>query len=260
MGGTAPPLPEFFHLVAREETGSTNDDATEAAHGGAPEGTLIWARRQTKGRGRRGRAWDSPEGNLHVSIILRPDVPPLRAGEIAFVAALAAADACSALAPAADIRCKWPNDVLVAGRKVGGLLIESSISAGRLDWLVAGIGLNLAFHPEAVEFPATHMALHGGRAIAVEEGLAELAEAFAARYRLWREQGFPPVRAAWLARAAGLGGMIRVRLESSELTGTFASIEGDGALTLTMADGTSRRITAGDVFFPNAVSSGASAG
>jgi BirA family biotin operon repressor/biotin-[acetyl-CoA-carboxylase] ligase len=247
-------------LVAREETGSTNDDATEAARSGAPEGTLIWARRQTKGRGRRGRVWESPAGNLHLSIVLRPDVAPMRAGEIAFVAALAAADACVALAPDAEIRCKWPNDVLAGGRKVAGLLIESSLSAGRLDWLVAGIGLNLAAHPEAVEFPATHLAAHAGRTIAVGEGLAALAEAFAAGYRLWRERGFAPVRAAWLARAAGLGETIRVRLENTELTGTFGGIEGDGALVLILADGTSQRITAGDVFFPNAVSSGASAG
>lgn len=254
-----PPLPDPFTLVSREETGSTNDDATEAARRGASEGTLIWARRQTKGRGRRGRTWVSPEGNLHLSIVLRPDVPPMRAGEVAFVAALAAADACAALAPKAEIRCKWPNDVLAAGRKVGGLLIETSIAGNRLEWLVAGIGLNLAAHPEAVEFPATHLALQAGRPIAVEEGLAAVATAFAARYRLWQGQGFAPVRSAWLARAAGIGGAIRVRLDDAELSGTFTGIDGDGALTLTLADGATRRVTAGDVFFPG-VSSGASAG
>jgi BirA family biotin operon repressor/biotin-[acetyl-CoA-carboxylase] ligase len=190
---------------------------------------------------------------------VRPDVPPARAGEVAFVAALAAADACAALAPAAEVRCKWPNDVLIAGRKAAGLLIESSIAAGRVEWLVVGIGVNLAAHPDAVEFPATHLALHAGRAIAVEEGLSALASAFAERYSLWRAQGFAPVRAAWLARAAGLGGPIRVRLDGSELTGTFAGIDADGALMLTLADGAERRITAGDVFFP-AVSSGAAAG
>lgn len=259
MGGVLPPLPDLFMPVAREETGSTNDDATQAARAGAPEGTLIWARRQTQGRGRRGRAWVSPEGNLHLSIVLRPDVPPARAGEIAFVAALASADACAALAPAADIRCKWPNDVLADGRKVAGLLIETSIIGGRLEWLVVGIGINLASHPEAVEFPATHLAQHAGRPIAVEEGLATLAEAFAARYRLWCERGFAPVRAAWLDRAAGLGARIRVRLDNDDLTGTFTGLETDGALLLTLADGTARRVTAGDVFFPG-VSSSASAG
>jgi BirA family transcriptional regulator, biotin operon repressor / biotin---[acetyl-CoA-carboxylase] ligase len=260
MGGVAPPLPAFFRLIGRDETGSTNDDAADAARSGAPEGTLIWARRQTKGRGRRGRPWVSPEGNLHLSIVLRPEVAAVRAGEVAFVAALAAADACAALAPGADVRCKWPNDVLIAGRKVGGLLIESSLtSSGQVEWLVVGIGLNLAAHPEAVEFPATHLALHAGRAIAVEEGLSTLANAFAARYRQWREQGFAAVRAAWLARAAGLGGPIRVRLDRAELTGTFADIATDGALMLTLADGAERRITAGDVFFPG-VSSDAAAG
>ena len=126
-------LPAFFRAVALDETGSTNEDAAAAARDGAPEGTLIWARRQTSGRGRRGRMWISPEGNLHISIVLRPNVPPSRAGEIAFVAALAVAEACAALARGADVRCKWPNDVLVDGRKAAGLLIESSIAGGALD-------------------------------------------------------------------------------------------------------------------------------
>lgn len=251
MGGIAPPLPDFFRLVAVDETGSTNDDAIQAARQGEPEGTLIWARRQTKGRGRRGRSWVSPEGNLHLSIVLRPGLASNRAGEIAFVAALAAADACATLAPNADIRCKWPNDVLADSRKVGGLLIESSIVADRIDWLVVGIGLNLVAHPDDVEFPATHLTLHAGRSIAVEEGLHALATAFAERYRLWREDGFAPMRAAWLVRAAGLGAPIRVRLESQELQGVFTGLDEDGALILSQADGKQRRITAGDVFFPD---------
>ncbi len=250
MGGTLPPLPDFYRLVAVDETGSTNDDAIQAARQGEPEGTLIWARRQTKGRGRRGRFWVSPDGNLHLSIVLRPGMASNRAGEIAFVAALAAADACAVLAPNADIRCKWPNDVLADGRKVGGLLIESSIVADRIDWLVVGIGLNLVAHPDDVEFPATDLALHAGRALAVEEGLQALAMAFAERYRLWREDGFAPVRAAWCARAAGLGAPIRVRLEAQELHGVFTGLDDDGALILSLADGKQQRITAGDVFFP----------
>lgn len=248
-----PPLPDFFRLRAVDQTGSTNDDATKAAREGAAEGTLIWARRQTKGRGRRGRSWVSPEGNLHLSIVLRPDMLPARAGETAFIAALASADACKSLAPAADIRCKWPNDVLADGRKVGGLLIESSILAARIEWLVVGVGINLASHPEGVEFPATHLGRHAGTTIPVEEGLGVFMAAFEARYRLWREQGFAPIRAAWLQSAAGLGGPIRVRLENEELFGTFVGLDNEGALKLSLSDGAKRRITAGDVFFPDAI-------
>jgi BirA family biotin operon repressor/biotin-[acetyl-CoA-carboxylase] ligase len=243
-------LPAFFRAVALDETGSTNDDAGRAARDGAPEGTLVWARRQLKGRGRRGRTWVSPEGNLHLSIVLRPNVPPARAGEIAFVAALAAAEACASFARAADVRCKWPNDVLVDGRKCAGLLIESSITSAALDWIVAGIGINLAAHPDDAEYPATHLAAHAGRAIAVEEGLAALAAAFAGRYDEWRRLGFKPIRESWLARAAGIGKSVRVRLESEEFTGTFTGLAGDGALVVTLPDGTTRRITAGDVFLP----------
>jgi BirA family biotin operon repressor/biotin-[acetyl-CoA-carboxylase] ligase len=243
-------LPAFFRAVALDETGSTNDDAGRAARDGAPEGTLIWARRQTRGRGRRGRAWVSPEGNLHLSIVLRPNLPPARAGEIAFVAALAAAEACASFARDADVRCKWPNDVLVDGRKCAGLLIESSITGASLDWIVAGIGINLAAHPDDAEYPATHLAAHAGRAIAVEEGLAALGAAFAGRYDEWRRLGFRPIRESWLARAAGIGKPVRVRLESEEFTGTFTGLGGDGALVVTMPDGSTRRVTAGDVFLP----------
>lgn len=247
-------LPAFFRAVALDETGSTNDDATTAAREGAAEGTLIWARRQLKGRGRRGRTWVSPEGNLHLSIVLRPNVPPARAGEIAFVAALAAAEACAAFARSADVRCKWPNDVLVDGRKCAGLLIESSITGSALDWIVVGIGINLAGHPDDAEYPATHLAEHlspgAGRAIAVEEALAVLGAAFAGRYDEWRRSGFKPIRETWLARAAGIGKPLRVRLESEEFTGTFTGLGGDGALVVTMPDGSTRRVTAGDVFLP----------
>lgn len=251
MGGI-PPLPDFFHLQAVDQTGSTNDDAAKAAREGSAEGTLIWARRQTKGRGRRGRNWVSPEGNLHLSIVVRPPLPTMRAGEIAFVTGLASADACKALAPDADIRCKWPNDVLAEGRKVGGLLIETSFIEHKIEWIVVGVGLNLASHPEGVEFPATHLARHAEKVIAVEEGLAVFATAFEARYRLWLDSGFAPIRAAWLQQAAGLGGSIRVRLEDEELFGTFVGLDNDGALKLSLSDGAKRRVTAGDVFFPDA--------
>jgi BirA family biotin operon repressor/biotin-[acetyl-CoA-carboxylase] ligase len=245
-----PALPAFFRAVALEETGSTNDDATSAARNGVPEGTLIMARRQTRGRGRRGRAWVSPDGNLHLSVVLRPNVPPSRAGELAFVTALAAAEACASLTRGADVRCKWPNDVLVDGRKAAGLLIESSIAGGTLEWIVAGIGINLAAHPEDAEYPATHLAAHAGRAIPVGEGVAALCAAFVGRYDEWRREGFKPIRESWLARAAGIGQPIRVRLDAESFTGTFTGLGGDGALIVTLADGTRRWVTAGDVFLP----------
>src|SRR6202012_4071440 len=131
--------------------------------------------------------------------------PAGRAGETAFIAALASADTCKALARATDIRCKWPNDVLADGRKVGGLLIESSIAANQIEWLVVGVGINLASHPEGVEFPATNLVCHAGNPILVEEALAVFATAFDTRYRQWQDGGFAQIRAAWLQYAAGLG-------------------------------------------------------
>ncbi|HYC65338.1 MAG TPA: biotin--[acetyl-CoA-carboxylase] ligase, partial [Reyranellaceae bacterium] len=130
---SAPVLPDGWTLVALDSVGSTNDEAGRLAESGAAEGTVVWALEQTGGRGRRGRVWASPRGNLYSSTILRPDCAPVRAAELGFVAGLAVAD----LAKGRDVRLKWPNDVLVDGGKVAGILPESSVAAGgRIEHVV----------------------------------------------------------------------------------------------------------------------------
>src|SRR6185436_12611332 len=138
---TYPPvLPDGWTLVALQSVGSTNDEAARLAAAGAAEGTVVWAREQTAGRGRRGRHWASPVGNLYTSAIVRPDCPAARAAELGFVAALAVADMVPAGRP---VRLKWPNDVLVEGAKVAGILPESSIGAdGQAEHVILGIGVN----------------------------------------------------------------------------------------------------------------------
>ena len=160
-------LPSFYRLVAHERIASTSDEAKRLAAEGAPAGTLVWARVQTAGRGRQGRAWISPAGNFYASLILRPPVSVASAAQLGFVAALAVADACLAFAPEAALSLKWPNDVLLSGRKLAGLLLESqSHGDGALDWLVLGIGINLATYPVEVEYPATALAATGADAVA----------------------------------------------------------------------------------------------
>lgn len=205
---------------------------------------------QTAGRGRRGRAWDSPTGNLAATLLLRPAKSAAECAQLSFVAALAVSDALVKLAPGIDVRLKWPNDVLANGRKIAGILLESA-SAGseKPSWLAVGIGVNLAYFPEATEFPATSLAVLGTKAPSTEHALTALAAAFAKWYETWAARGFAEVRDAWLARAAGLGTRIRARLQNEEIFGVFEGIDDHGALILRTDMARVRVIAAGDVFF-----------
>jgi BirA family biotin operon repressor/biotin-[acetyl-CoA-carboxylase] ligase len=236
----APVLPDGWTLVARQSVGSTNDEAASLAEAGAPEGTFVWAREQTGGRGRRGRSWASPAGNLYCSTILRPDCPAARAAELGFVAALAVADL---VHDGRSVRVKWPNDVLIEGGKVAGILPESSIGReGQVEHVALGIGVNVAFAPDLPEmrYPG---AMLGGTVEAAVEGLA----AGLARWLgVWRNRGFETIRAAWLEKAGPLGAEIDVKLGEELVCGAFAGMDCDGALLLETAAGP-RRIVSGEL-------------
>lgn len=249
MTGLPPRLPEGYRPVSRETVGSTNDEAKRLARSGAEEGTLVWALEQTLGRGRRGREWVSPRGNLYASLVLRPACPLDRAAQLGFVAALAVGDALAALVPGLrEPALKWPNDVLVGGRKIAGLLLEAEIGEnGNLAFLIVGVGINLVSAPTDAEFPATSILGEGHRPPEPAATLEAFAPHFDSWARCWREEGFAPVRAAWRTRARGLGEPIRVRLETTTLHGRFADIDHQGVLLLDTPDGR-RRISVGDVF------------
>lgn len=242
-------LPSGYTLSACDTIDSTNEQAKRLAAEGAPQGTVVWARRQTAGRGRRGRAWISEPGNLYASVLLRPRCPPAQALQISFVAANAmTAAAAELIGPRVLVKAKWPNDVLAGGRKVAGILLESSPGAsGSLAWLIAGIGLNIAHHPPATEYPATSLAAEGAGAVTVEAALGAVLRHFALGLDLWQKAGFEPVRQIWLSHAAALGERITVRLFNETLEGTFAGLDEAGALIL-QTGAERRRITAGDVF------------
>jgi BirA family transcriptional regulator, biotin operon repressor / biotin---[acetyl-CoA-carboxylase] ligase len=245
----SPRLPSAYRLLCFAELDSTNDEAKGRAAAGEPHGLVVWAEAQSAGRGRRGRLFVSPPGNLYMSILLRPDRPAANASLLGFAAALAVGEAAlPLLPPQASLAYKWPNDVLIDGRKTAGILLESqAASTGILDWLVVGIGVNLVSYPEAVESPATALAAAGARAVTAGEMLEAVAERFHLWYQRWYTEGFRPLRAAWLARAFGIGAEIRVRLQGSETRGRFAGLDEDGALLLEEGTGR-RRIAAGDVF------------
>lgn len=236
----APVLPDGWTLVALDSVGSTNDEAARLADAGAPEGTVVWSRQQTGGRGRRGRQWASPPGNLYSSTILRPDCAAPRAAELGFVAALAVADI---VPPGRPLRVKWPNDVLVDGGKVAGILLESaSGQTGQVQHVVAGIGVNVGFAPQLPEMRYRGAALGGS----VEAALETLTAALAARLAEWRRDGFATVRAAWLAKAGPLGAEVDVKLGEELVHGRFAGLDREGALLLETAAGP-RKIVSGEL-------------
>jgi BirA family transcriptional regulator, biotin operon repressor / biotin---[acetyl-CoA-carboxylase] ligase len=255
MTASLPSLPQSYRLVSYDTLGSTNDEAKRLARDGGAAGTIVWALEQTAGRGRRGRPWISPRGNLYASLLLWPRCSPERAAQLGFAAALAVSDALLSLVPQiAGLALKWPNDVLLGGRKIAGILLESEIagsmscdSDGRLGFLVVGTGVNLAAAPPDAEFPATSLCAEGYPPPEPGVMLEAYIRWFATWERRWLEEGFAPLRAAWLARAAGLGEPIRVRLESRTMHGRFADLDHAGTLVLETADG-STLISAGDVF------------
>lgn len=245
-----PRLPPGYRLLCYDSIGSTNDEAKRLASGGAEEGTLVWAREQTAGRGRRGRVWVSPRGNLYVSLILRPDCPPGSAAQLGFVAGLAVGGALRAILPRVErLAYKWPNDVLINTRKIAGVLLESeTVGSEKLSFVVVGVGVNLMASPQGTELPATSIMEEGFGEVMPEVMLEEFAAHFQLWLARWRTEGFAPVRAAWLAAAAILRGEpIRVRLESRALCGRFLDLDREGNLLLDCA-GECRRIAAGEVF------------
>jgi BirA family biotin operon repressor/biotin-[acetyl-CoA-carboxylase] ligase len=249
---TLPILPPPFSLAAHDRVGSTSDEAKILAGNGAPHGRVVWAREQTGGRGRLNRRWVSPRGNLFTSVVLRPQVGPARAAELGFVAAVAVARTIADCLPASSrVALKWPNDVLVEGAKIAGILLEArSGPVDLVDWVVLGIGINVVAAPDETPYPATCLAQQGASS-SVAGVLERLIRELGSWVGRWEAEGFAPIRAAWLAQAHGLGETVDIRHGGDPLSGRFLDLDRDGALILETPAGT-RRITAGDVHFPAA--------
>ncbi|HXF88417.1 MAG TPA: biotin--[acetyl-CoA-carboxylase] ligase [Xanthobacteraceae bacterium] len=237
-------LSRHVKTIEFDTVGSTNAEALALARAGEKGPLWVRARRQTAGRGRRGRAWVSEPGNLYASLLLIDPAPADRAAELSFVAALAVHDAVVALAPhlAAQLALKWPNDVLCSGKKFCGILVEGEGPA-----VVIGIGVNCAHHPAQTAYPATDLAA-AGASVPVEGMFSAVAQAMMQRIAQWnRAAGFDAIRADWLARAAGLGEAIRVLLPDGEVSGRFEGVDDRGRLIVRLPDGRSTEIAVGDV-------------
>jgi BirA family biotin operon repressor/biotin-[acetyl-CoA-carboxylase] ligase len=236
-----------------DELDSTNAEARRRGEAGEAGPVWITARRQTAGRGRRGRSWSTGEGNLAASLLMSLDLPPAQAAQVSFVAALAAADLADACLGSGAGALKWPNDLLVFGRKAAGILVESGAHAGGGLWLAVGVGVNLASAPTYVDRPATAFAEHmSGPPPSPADALVVLAQGFERWRAIWNGQGFAPIAEAWSERAHGLGQPCEARLSDRTLKGVAEGLDPDGALRLRLEDGALARITAGDVYFEGA--------
>lgn len=239
-------------IVYAEQTSSTNNDAFCLAEEGAQEGTVVIANSQLAGKGRLGRRWSSPAGvNLYCSIILRPPLKPHKVPQLTFVSALAVANAIeitTGLVPA----IKWPNDILLNGKKVAGLLNEMSASAEQTGFVVLGIGVNINMtevqFPDDLRSPATSLLLATGNKISRTAFVASLFKELSHEYSLYLQNGFEPVRAAWSNRCNAFGNNITVSSgDGVSLHGAFGGIDHDGALLLHKDDGQMERVLSGDV-------------
>jgi BirA family transcriptional regulator, biotin operon repressor / biotin---[acetyl-CoA-carboxylase] ligase len=233
-------------LIAHEVLVSTNAEALSLAGRGERGPLWVTAGRQSGGRGRRGRTWVSEPGNLFASLLLTDTAPSEHWPELAFVAALAIHDAVAEAAPSVrpQLFIKWPNDLLLAGQKFSGILIEAE---GGQGIVVVGVGVNCVSHPADTDFPATDLAAVGA-VITAEELFTVLSAKMLGRLAQWNAgEHFSTIRADWLARAAGRGDLIRVRLTDEELVGRFDDVDDAGRLVLSLPEGGRKSIAAGDV-------------
>lgn len=238
-------------IICFRETDSTNEVAFKLAEEGAEEGTVVIAEKQRRGKGRLGRRWESPAGvNLYCSVILRPPILPMQAAQLTFLSSVAVASAISettALRPA----IKWPNDVLINGRKVAGLLNEMSAETEKVNFVVLGIGVNINMQltqfPDDLRHPATSLAQEAGKAINRIEFTRNLLKTLDELYGSYLDQGYAHIREEWLARCDICGRKVKVSFQEREITGVALGIDDYGALLLQLSDGRVEKVLAGDV-------------
>ncbi|MFH1490036.1 MAG: biotin--[acetyl-CoA-carboxylase] ligase, partial [Pseudomonadota bacterium] len=237
---------EIHHFI---ETDSTNIRARELAEKGAPEGTLVLAEKQTGGRGRKGRNWHSPpRGGIYVSLILRPALSPAESPKITLLTAVALADALTSISPL-EFRIKWPNDLLIHGKKIAGILTEMTTEMDRVGYIVVGLGLNVntRHFPASIAKTATSLCLEAGEMFSRVQLLRVFLTHFEERYTSFIHQGFEPVLNRWKDLSDIIGKPIRVDMIDGALVGTVQDVDADGVLLLKDDAGNIHRIFSGDV-------------
>ncbi|MCC6345644.1 MAG: biotin--[acetyl-CoA-carboxylase] ligase [Nitrospirales bacterium] len=240
-------------VILLDRIDSTNTYAMELASRGAPEGTVLLANEQTGGRGRRGRIWVSPYGkNLYMSVVVRPDISPRDATVLTFLAAAAGATAIRALT-SLPVSIKWPNDLLVAGKKLSGILTEMKADMDRIFHAVIGIGVNINMEreslPEEIRSVATSVLAETGKIRRRTPFAVEILREMEKRYRILREKGKYPLLEEWLSLTTTIGRHVEVTTGEGKITGFAEGIDEEGMLLLRLPDGSLRKIGSGDIAY-----------
>ena len=240
-------------IVFLDLTDSTNTVAAELAGKGVPEGTVVIANGQTAGRGRRGRAWLSPSGkNLYLSIILTPDIPPTEAPILTLMTAVACASALKGLS-ACPVSIKWPNDMMVSGRKLGGILTEIKADPDRVFYAIIGIGININLGaedtPGDLKGIATSIKVETGKSQSRTRYAIEILREMGKWYNTLLRMGKPPIIREWLRLSSTIGRHVKVTVGEGIVTGTAEEINDEGMLMLRLPDNSLKRITSGDITY-----------
>lgn len=246
----------LYHYDSVDSTNAEARRLAEQGHDLAP--AVIYAHRQVAGRGRYSRPWISDDGNLFVSLLLRPESAAMHLPQLSFVVAIAAAETLRYFIPEHSshrVSLKWPNDVLLDGRKIAGILLETVTVDTRL-YVIAGLGVNIQHAPSHTDYPATYLKMVGLDIISPKIVLSAFLSMMAQEYERWSEQGFDIIRSRWEERAQGIGETISVRTPELSYTGRFEGLAEDGSLLLHMPE-TGERLTiyAGDIILPQSTHS-----
>lgn len=237
-----------YHLLSFDLLDSTNEEAKRLAKAGGGHGAFIWAKKQLAGKGRMGRSWVSEEGNLFVSVLLQPQRPVAEFSQLSFVSANAVIESLKDLVPQkSGLACKWPNDILLGDKKLGGILLES-LQGDFGNWVVVGVGVNVDSFPTKTEFPATCLKDTGVELVSAKIILSRFIHHFIEFYNEWNKKGFAPARKYWTENAWGMGERLVARLPDRQMQGIFEGLDADGSMLLKLDNGKKQAVLAGDVF------------
>ena len=243
-------LPGFINIIRKEITGSTNEDIALLAKQNAEAWTVVQALEQNSGRGRHGKTWDSQRGNLFMSLLLRPAVGSGRWGELSFLSAVAVATILSEYINNQRIEVKWPNDVLINGKKIAGILLEVLDFGAKAPAVIVGIGINISKKPKKFEYPVTCIQEYKNDINSVDEVLTSLLHSIVHWFRIWENDGFDMIRTEWMKRAYKLDGTVEVEGKNgSSAKFKFKGIDAEGAMLLDDENGTRNLYRAGTVRF-----------
>ena len=237
--------PTNCNLLFYESVGSTNEEAKRLAVSGVDSGTVVWAREQLSGKGRHGRTWSSPPGNLYASIVQRPSCKLSEGPQIGFVTSVSLIESIQSLT-GINATLKWPNDLLINEKKVAGILLESFASENdKLDWIIIGVGVNIMNCPSDIK-NTTCLYAEGGK-VSVETLLQGFLVNLYTKISEWDEHGFERVRNQWMMYAPIQGSRVRVRLPIGEVTGKYCGLDSSGNLIIETEKGI-KSIETGEVF------------